>query len=144
MDTGKIKEIITIFEQSALTSMELEADDLKITLQKDAPVLCRENTASSVQESIKEEAVSAAPNTVSGEAVRSPLVGTFYAAASETSKPFVEVGTTVKEGDILCIIEAMKLMNEIPAERDGVIEAVCAENGQVVDYGTPLFRIREG
>lgn len=61
------------FEQSALTSMELEADDLKITLQKDAPVLCRENTASSVQESIKEEAVSAAPNTVSGEAVPFPF-----------------------------------------------------------------------
>ena len=141
MDTGKIKGIITIFEQSALTSMELEADDLKITLQKDAPVLCRENTASSVQESTKEEAVSAAPNTVSGEAVRSPLVGTFYAAASETSKPFVEVGTTVKEGDILRIIEAMKVMNEIHAPKSGTIKEILVHDGDMVQFDEELMVI---
>lgn len=79
-----------------------------------------------------------------GDCIRSPMVGTFYAAPAENAEPFVRPGDRVKRGDTLCIIEAMKLMNEIPAERDGVIEAVCAENGQVVDYGTPLFRIREG
>ena len=79
-----------------------------------------------------------------GDCIRSPMVGTFYAAPAENAEPFVRPGDRVKRGDSLCIIEAMKLMNEIAAERDGVSEAVCAENGQIVDYGTPLFRIREG
>jgi len=74
--------------------------------------------------------------------VRSPLVGVFYAAAAESADPFVSPGDHVSQGDTLCIIEAMKLMNEIHAEVSGVIEAVCVTNGQVVDYGAELFRIR--
>lgn len=140
MDTGKIKEIISIFEQSALTSMELEADDLKITLQKNTPVAATTSETVFVSESTK-EVIDDAPATLSGEAVRSPLVGTFYAAASETSKPFVEVGTTVKEGDILCIIEAMKVMNEIHAPCSGVIKEILAHDGDMVQFDQELMII---
>ena len=71
----------------------------------------------------------------------SPTVGVFYAAASPDSAPFVEVGARVRKGDTLCIIEAMKLMNEIPAETDGTVVEICVGNGQVVEYNQPLFRI---
>ena len=73
--------------------------------------------------------------------VRSPLVGVFYAAPAENAEAFVSVGDRVKKGQVLCIIEAMKLMNEITAEADGVIKEICVTNGQVVEYGTELFRI---
>ncbi len=76
-----------------------------------------------------------------GSLVLSPTVGVFYAAASPESSPYVEVGSQVKKGDTLCIIEAMKLMNEIPSEVDGTVVEVCVGNGQVVEYNQPLFRI---
>ena len=74
--------------------------------------------------------------------VKSPIVGVFYAAPAENAEPYVAVGASVKKGQILCIIEAMKLMNEINAEEDGVISEICVTNGQVVEYGTELFRIK--
>ena len=77
------------------------------------------------------------------DSVKSPTVGVFYAAPAENADPFVKVGDVVHKGSVLCIIEAMKLMNEVLAEKDGVIEEICAQNGQVVEYGTELFRIRE-
>ena len=76
--------------------------------------------------------------------VTSPMVGMFYAAPAENADPFVAVGDSVREGDVLCIIEAMKLMNEIRAETSGIIEKICVTNGQVVEYGTELMRIRKG
>jgi acetyl-CoA carboxylase biotin carboxyl carrier protein len=76
-----------------------------------------------------------------GHVVKSPMVGTFYRAPSPEAKPFVEVGQSVKEGDTLCVIEAMKLMNEIEADASGVIQAILVENGQPVEYGQPLFII---
>lgn len=75
-------------------------------------------------------------------AVSSPMVGIFYAASAEGAKPYVKVGDTVKRGDVLCIIEAMKLLNEITAEQDGVITEICVKNAQTVDYGMPLFKMR--
>ena len=75
-------------------------------------------------------------------AVKSPIVGVFYAAPTENAEPYVTIGQQVKKGQTLCIIEAMKLMNEISAEEDGVIEKICVANGQVVEYGTELFRIK--
>ena len=77
------------------------------------------------------------------ESVKSPTVGIFYAAPAENADPYVKAGDTVHKGDVLCIIEAMKLMNEVLAEKDGVIEEICAQNGQLVEYGTELFRIKE-
>lgn len=89
-----------------------------------------------------EEAASENGDAAAGNVVASPLVGTFYAAASPDAEPFVKVGDTVKKGQVLGIIEAMKLMNEIESEYDGVVEAVLVKNEDVVEYGQPLFRIR--
>ena len=88
------------------------------------------------------EAASENGDAAAGNVVTSPLVGTFYAAASPDAEPFVKVGDTVKKGQVLGIIEAMKLMNEIESEYDGVVEAVLVKNEDVVEYGQPLFRIR--
>ncbi len=79
-----------------------------------------------------------------GNLVLSPTVGVFYSSPSPEAKPYVSVGDRVKKGDILCVIEAMKLMNEIPAETDGVIAEICVTNGQVIEFGQPLFRIVNG
>ena len=83
------------------------------------------------------------PHASDGNLVKSPIVGTFYASPAPDKPPFVTVGARVKKGDVVMIIESMKLMNEITAEQDGVITEVCAENGQVVDFGCPLFRMKK-
>ena len=85
-----------------------------------------------------------AQNAVCGNVVKAPIVGTFYSAPDPSKPPFAEVGKHVKKGDVLMIIESMKLMNEITAEQDGTIVEICAQNGQAVEYGTPLFRYEEG
>ena len=140
MDTGKIKEIISIFEQSTLSTMELEGDDLKIKLSKDGA-----GSPMSVErvEQPQPKPVEHAAEIAEGDAVRSPLVGTFYAAASENAKPFVEIGQTVKQGDILCIIEAMKVMNEIHAPRSGVIREILVQDGAMVQFDEELMIIGE-
>ena len=140
MDTGKIKEIISIFEQSTLSTMELEGDDLKIKLSKDGA-----GSPLSVErvEQPQPKPVEHAAEIAEGDAVRSPLVGTLYAAASENAKPFVEIGQTVKQGDILCIIEAMKVMNEIHAPRSGVIREILVQDGAMVQFDEELMIIGE-
>lgn len=140
MDTGKIKEIISIFEQSTLSTMELEGDDLKIKLSKDGA-----GSPLSVErvEQPQSKPVEHAAEIAEVDAVRSPLVGTFYAAASENAKPFVEIGQTVKQGDILCIIEAMKVMNEIHAPRSGVIREILVQDGAMVQFDEELMIIGE-
>lgn len=139
MDTGKIKELISIFEQSALSTMELEADDLKIKLSKEdgnRPMPGEHRELTSPQVPLERKA-----DHEEGDVVRSPLVGTFYAAASENAKPFVEVGQTVKQGDILCIIEAMKVMNEIHAPQSGVIREILVKDGAMVQFDEELMVI---
>ena len=140
MDIGKIKEIISIFEQSTLSTLELEGDDLKIKLSKDGA-----GSPLSVErvEQPQPKPVEHAAEIAEGDAVRSPLVGTFYAAASENAKPFVEIGQTVKQGDILCIIEAMKVMNEIHAPRSGVIREILVQDGAMVQFDEELMIIGE-
>lgn len=140
MDTGKIKEIISIFEQSTLSTMELEGDDLKIKLSKDGA--CSPLSVERVEQP-QPKPVEHAAEIAEGDAVRSPLVGTFYAAASENAKPFVEIGQTVKQGDILCIIEAMKVMNEIHAPRSGVIREILVQDGAMVQFDEELMIIGE-
>lgn len=143
MDTAKIKEIISIFESSTLSSMHLEADDMKITLKKEgsaavsAPLSISVPTPEAAVPVLEQPTQPAAQ----GDAVRSPLVGTFYAAPGAGAKPYVEVGSTVKEGDILCIIEAMKVMNEIHAPRAGVIKEIRVKDGDMVQFDEELMVI---
>jgi acetyl-CoA carboxylase biotin carboxyl carrier protein len=137
MKLTDIQKIIKDFEGSNLTELSIEFEEAKIKLSKNGAVSYVPQTVSQVLAPIEKE-LPIAPeknkNTIS-----SPLVGTYYSASSPTTKPFVEVGKQVKKGDVLCLIEAMKIMNEITASKDGVITKVHALNGQVVGMEDPLF-----
>ena len=154
MNIQEIKELMQALEQSTLASLEVSQGDSRVRLEKygamvavedrqtatAAPVLAQPPVTEAPQAVISPVAeVKAGSSQPEGQVVSCPLVGVFYAAPSPEDAPFVSVGSTVKKGDVLCIVEAMKLMNEITAEQDGVITKICAENGQVVEYGQPLF-----
>ena len=155
----EIKEIIQLIEavsENALTSFELEQGNTKISIKKKGPKVVQVAGAAGSVTGPAEEVVTvldaqvqpaaepkkAAADIGSDKVVTSPLVGTFYSASSPDAEPFVTEGDTVKKGQVLGIIEAMKLMNEIESEYDGVVEAVLVGNEEVVEYGQPLFRIR--
>ena len=144
MDVKKIESLARLMQETGLTGLELVEDGQQLRLERQVEVVAAPVAAAAPA------AVGADPLGVTHEApqpakegtlVLSPTVGVFYSAPSPDARPFVEVGDQVKKGDTLCIIEAMKLMNEIPAEVDGTIAEVCVGNGQVVEFNQPLFRI---
>lgn len=150
MDTKKIKQIIELFEDSSVASMDLEIDDIKIKLEKQsttvvsaAPQVQAVAVAPTVEtvETVKED--SAKVVEANKDYVKSPLVGTFYASASQGGKPFVEVGSKVNEGDVICIIEAMKVMNEIKAHRSGTVSEIKVKDGDMVQFDEELIAIGE-
>ena len=149
MDIRKIKKLIELLDESGIAEIEIREgeDSVRISRygQSSGPAAAPaqvvatagpESPESAVPKGNGAERAQAEPN---GHTVTSPMVGTFYEGASPGTKPFVELGQRIKVGDTLCIIEAMKILNEIEAERAGVIAAVLAENGQPVEYGQPLF-----
>ena len=171
MKIDEIMTLIQAVSDSTLTSFELVEGDTRICLKREkekskivtvaAPAVDPAVTAQMVSAAAGMAAAAPVPaaaqapapagggeaasetgDAAAGNVVASPLVGTFYAAASPDAEPFVKVGDTVKKGQVLGIIEAMKLMNEIESEYDGVVEAVLVKNEDVVEYGQPLFRIR--
>ena len=141
MEFEDLKKVIKIFEESNLTQLEYEKDGFRVFLDK------RQNTqaVSTVvnQTPVNAEIPTSNINEVVDEKdfVKAPLVGTFHAAPSPSSKPFVSVGSKVKKGDKLCIIEAMKVMNEITADKSGEIKEILVEEGQMVEYNQKLFVI---
>lgn len=140
MEYEKIKQLMTDMGNSKLTSIDIEfPDGVKIKMEKNA------TTVATVQQVVVEENVSdpepKKEEVQAGNIVKSPMVGTFYIKPSPTSNPYVEVGSEVKKGTVLCIIEAMKLMNEIESEFDGKIAEILIKDGESVEYGQPLFRI---
>ena len=150
----EIKELLKAFNGSKATKIEIVAENgeaLTIT-QKTAGVAAAAAVPAAVSvaaDEIAEEKQSFPTPFIheetkqeDGKAVTSPMVGVFYAAPSPDQEPYVSVGSKVNKGDVLCLIEAMKLMNEVTAEQSGEIAAVCAENGQVVEYGQTLFTIK--
>lgn len=148
MEMEQLIKLINTVSSSKLTEFKYEEDGVKIGMKKEQatvvvtenavqPTVSVEHTVSAVQ--TEEAAESAEPE---GNIVKSPLVGTFYVAPSEDAAPFVCVGDTVKKGQTLAIVEAMKLMNEIESEFDGVVVEIYAQNGQAVEYGQSLFRIQ--
>lgn len=143
MDYETILKIIRDFETSKLQSLELEWNDLKIKMAKPEVVFAAQPAHSALQTGTEpfRTAESTTLEKPKGHVVKSPLVGTFFAATSPDAEPFVKVGDTVKKGDTLCIIEAMKIMNEIEADKAGTIAKVLVTNGQAVEYGQPLFII---
>lgn len=155
MDIRKVKKLIELLEESGIDELEIREGEESVRISRHsnkamaaqpvypaapAPVAAPVAAAPAAAPAPAADAAPAAAK-LNGHVVRSPMVGTFYRAASPTSANFAEVGQTVKKGDILCIVEAMKMMNHIEAEASGVIESILVENGQPVEYDQPLFTI---
>ena len=142
MDENNIRKYAQLMKELELTALEITSDNEVIRMERNLPPFppeMRHVRAAAPEESVE---VAAEPKSNLHE-VKSPMVGVFYAAPEENAEPFVRVGMPVKKGDTLCLIEAMKLINEIVAEEDGTIAEICVRNGQVVEYGTVLFRLGE-
>ena len=145
MEYEKIKQLMDDMGNSKLSSIDIEfPDGVKIKMEKKDNTIIKEVTTTEPLEGKAEEiekSVETKKEEVEGNIVKAPMVGTFYIKPSPTSHPYVEVGSEVKKGSILCIIEAMKLMNEIESEYDGKIAEIYVKDGEPVEYGKPLFRI---
>ena len=150
MDVKKIESLAKLMQETGLTGLELVEGDVELRLERQQEVVAVAPAAPVMPVAAPAPAAGAEALGVSheqaapqkeGTLVLSPTVGVFYASPSPDARPFVEVGDQVKKGDTLCIIEAMKLMNEIPSEVDGTVAEICVGNGQVVEYNQPLFRI---
>ncbi|MFO7543029.1 MAG: acetyl-CoA carboxylase biotin carboxyl carrier protein [Thiobacillus sp.] len=150
MDLRKLKKLIDLVEASGIAELEITEGEEKVRIAKSiagAPMMM--SHAPQMYQAAAPAAPAAAPAAAApaedalpeGHVVRSPMVGTFYRAAAPGAKNFAEVGQSVSAGDTLCIIEAMKLLNEIESDQNGVIKAILVENGQPVEYGEPLFVI---
>ncbi len=139
MKETDIRKYAELMKELGLTGLEITEDDSKVRIERSVIVQSKETVYSAP------DSVSTVPPITENKdyiSVKSPTVGVFYAAPAENAAPYVVAGDNVKKDQTLCIVEAMKLMNEITAEEDGVILEVCVTNGQVVEYGTELFRIR--
>ena len=138
----EIKELIALLESSSLAVLEVKEGDSKVHLEKPGNITVNNTGVAPVVAPAAPVAPAAAPAAETGKTINAPIVGVFYAAPSPDAEPYVSVGKRVKKGDVVCIIEAMKCMNEIQAEEDGEITAVLANNGELVEYGQPLFTIK--
>jgi acetyl-CoA carboxylase biotin carboxyl carrier protein len=147
MDLRKLKKLIDLVQESGISELEVTEGEEKVRIAKQltaAPVAHQIYAPAPVAAPAAAPAApaaAAAPAQPAGHEVKSPMVGTFYRASSPEAKAFVEVGDSVKEGQTLCIIEAMKLLNEIESDATGVVKAILIENGQPVEFGEPLFII---
>ena len=149
MDLRKLKTLIDLVSESNVSELEITEAEGKVRIVKSGPtpmaMVAAPVAAAPVAVAAPATAAPAAAAPVEaepvGHQVKSPMVGTFYRASSPGAKSFVEVGSQVKEGDTICIIEAMKILNEIEADKSGTITQILAENGQAVEYGAPLFVI---
>jgi acetyl-CoA carboxylase biotin carboxyl carrier protein len=148
VDLRKLKTLIELVETSGIAELEIQEGEERVRITRALPVAPAAPAAPATMQvgatpaaPAPAPAVEAPPPVAEGHVVKSPMVGTFYRSATPGSKAFVEVGDTVTEGATLCIIEAMKLMNEIEADKAGVVKAIPAENGQPVEFGQPLFII---
>lgn len=147
MEFEKMIELIKTVSDSNLTQFQIEEDGFKLSMKTDKQskvVVQKQSIPKEIQSVAMDEIKPAEQKEIKkaeGNVVKSPLVGTFYSASSPDSAPFVKVGDTVKKGQVLGIVEAMKLMNEIESEFDGVVKEIQIENEQVVEYGQPLFVI---
>jgi acetyl-CoA carboxylase biotin carboxyl carrier protein len=161
MDLRKLKTLIDLVSESNISELEITEAEGKVRIVKadpqgtvaahaaaahaaasHAPMMMMAPAAQTAPAPVAvAEPAPAAPVVAAGHAIKSPMVGTFYRASNPGAKPMAEVGQTVKEGDPVCIIEAMKIMNEIEADKSGTITKVMAENGQAVEFGQPLFII---
>lgn len=150
MDLRKLKTLIDLVSESNVSELEITEAEGKVRIVKGpvgAPLAMAAPVMVAAPVAAPASFAPAAPDAAveapvpSGHVVKSPMVGTFYTSSSPDSKPFVQVGSVVKEGDTICIIEAMKILNEIEADKSGTVTRVMVDNGQAVEYGQPLFMI---
>ena len=149
MDLRKLKKLIDLVQESGISELEITEGEEKVRIAKQvgvaAPAAYLAPAAAAAPPPAAGPAdsalLNAAPALPAGDVIKSPMVGTFYRASSPGAKPLIEVGQSISAGERLCIIEAMKLMNEIESELTGVVKAILVENGQPVEYGQPLFVI---
>jgi acetyl-CoA carboxylase biotin carboxyl carrier protein len=143
MDLRKLKKLIDLVEESGITELEVTEGEEKVRIAKQSPQTMPMVTTMPAVAAAAPAAAEAAPAAAEpkGHIVKAPMVGTFYRSSAPGAKPFVDVGQTVAVGDTLCVIEAMKLMNEIETDCAGTITSILVENGQPVEYGEPLFVI---
>jgi acetyl-CoA carboxylase biotin carboxyl carrier protein len=153
MDLRKLKTLIDLVSESGISELEVTEGEGKVRIVKNAPPVYVQPTTQYAPQYPQPAPAAAAPGAIDapaapatpaaaapqGHVVTSPMVGTFYRAPSPGADPFVQVGDTVKEGQTICIIEAMKLLNEIESDKSGVVKEILVENGQAVEYGQPLF-----
>ena len=146
MDINKINELAKILRQNQLTKLDLTEGDSRLVLEAEGravttveiPVVSVDHTAEILAEPAE---IVEKTEEKTGMEQKSPLVGTVYLAPQAGAEPFVKAGDRVKKGDVLCIVESMKMFNNIEAEYDGIIEEICVDNGQIVEFGQPLVRI---
>jgi len=148
MDLRKLKTLIDLVSESNVSELEITEAEGKVRIVKGQPAVVQSAQPAQIAQATPAVAPAPAPAAApaaapveTGHTVKSPMVGTFYRASSPGAKPFVEVGSQVKAGDTICIIEAMKILNEIEADKTGTITKLLCENGQPVEYGQPLFVI---
>lgn len=152
MDLRKLKTLIDLVSDSNITELEITEDDGKVRIVKGGPVtvaapapmpapVAAPVVIPAAAPALATPPAPAAPVAPAGHIVKSPMVGTFYVSSTPGGKPLAEVGTVVKEGDAVCIIEAMKIMNEIESDLDGTVTRILCENGQAVEFGQPLFEL---
>jgi len=150
MDLRKLKTLIDLVSESNVSELEITEAEGKVRIVKGggqavqymmAPAPSAAVAVPGGPAQVQAAPVAAAPEQPAGHAVKSPMVGTFYRASSPGAKSFVEIGSQVKQGDTICIIEAMKILNEIEADKGGTVTQILCENGQAVEYGQPLFII---
>lgn len=155
MDIRKVKKLIEMLEESQLNEIEIKEGEESVKLVKAVSVPMQEKiitsdlsstmTQPSEPKDVNSQSKESQPNeseAISGETIDSPMVGTFYAAPNPGAKDFVSVGDKISEGDVLCIIEAMKMMNEVKADSSGTVEQILIENAEPVEFGQPLFVIK--
>lgn len=164
MQYNEIKELIEIFEKTDLNDMEVQLDNARIRLNRGAvspwaaapvvsqapvmavpesvPVKAEENGEASIVAEKPETVVETASEDKGGQVIKAPIVGTFYQSSAPDEAPFVKVGDTVSKGDVVCIIEAMKFMNEVNSEVSGTITEILVQDGEFVEYGQELFRVK--
>jgi acetyl-CoA carboxylase biotin carboxyl carrier protein len=148
MDLRKLKTLIDLVSESNVSELEITEAEGKVRIVKSSGApLVMQQAAAPMAVAPQATAMSAAPAVdaaaavPAGHAVKSPMVGTFYRSASPGAKAYVEVGSVIREGETICIIEAMKILNEIEADKSGTVTKILSENGQAVEYGQPLFLI---
>jgi acetyl-CoA carboxylase biotin carboxyl carrier protein len=152
MDLRKLKTLIDLVQQSGIAELEITEGEEKVRISRGMPGGMQQMMPQQPQVYMTAPAPQPAPEASAaapaepaaapvpeGHVIKSPMVGTFYRQSAPGAKPFVEIGQTVKTGETVCIVEAMKLLNEIEADADGVIKEILVENGQPVEYGQPLF-----